>query len=214
MKKSLFYAGMLLSSCFVFTSCSGGGEGDDTLSVNAMSGRTFVFDSPGNMLGSMYIEVGDRIGSSNVCDARYHFGTMMGGYSRGRVTILSTQKSEDSKKSWEKCDFTFHIDDAEVSEEVNFKAFFALWLSNADTADQGNEDGGNNNNNGGGDQTTSDGMASDSYVMGLEPVKVSMTFKSNENGTYVMEPTTVYLDDAEEVPQTIVIDGGFVIDTY
>ena len=213
MKKSLFYAGLLLSSCFALTSCSGGGEGDDAVSVNAMSGRRFVFDSPGNMLGSMYIDVGDRVGSGNVCDAVYHFGTRVGGYSRGRVTVLSTQKSEDPKKSWEKCDFTFHIDDAEISEEVNFKAFFALWLSSADTADQETDNGNNNNNNNdGGNQTTSDGMASDSYVMGLEPVKVCMTFDSNNTGKYVMEPTTVYLDDAEQTPQTILVDGNFMIE--
>ena len=212
MKKSLFYAGLLLSSCFALTSCSGGGEGDDAVSVNAMSGRTFEFESPNSMLGTMYIDVLDRIGSSNMCEARYRFGTLASGSSRGTVKILSTQKSEESKKSWEKCDFTFHIDDAEISEEVNFKAFFAMWLSSADTADQETDNGNNNNNNNdGGNQTTSDGMASDSYVVGLEPVKVSMTYTSNNDGDYTMEPTTVYLDDAEETVQTVLIQGSFRI---
>ncbi|MBQ2814332.1 MAG: hypothetical protein IJE66_04920 [Akkermansia sp.] len=209
MKKSLFFAGALLASCFALTSCSGGGEGNDEVNVGAMSGRTFVFNSPNNALGAMYVQVGDRIGSSDSCDARFYFGTRAGSSSPGEVKLLSTVKSEEGKKSWEKCEFTFQVYDAEISEEVNFKAFFAIWLASASTAEN-DEDAGNN---GGGGDTTQDagGMAADSYVTGLEPVKVSMNYASNNSGEYRMEPTTIYLDDEEEVVQTVVVKGDFTI---
>ena len=54
-------------------------------------------------------------------------------------------------------------------------------------------------------------MSSDSYVTGLEPVKVSMNYASNNSGEYRMEPTTIYLDDEEEVVQTVVVKGDFTI---
>lgn len=210
MKKSLFFAGALLASCFALTSCSGGGEGNDGVNVGAMANRTFVLDSPNNPLGAMHIVVGNRIGSSDSCDARFYFGERgNSSSSSGKVNVLSTVRSEESKKSWEKCEFTFQIFNAEISEEVNFKSFFALWLASAATAEN-NDDA--DNTNGGGDTTqNTGGIASDSYITGLEPVKVTMTYSSNSGGEYQMDPTTIYLDDEEEVVQVVVVKGGFIV---
>lgn len=207
MKKTFFFVGALLASCFSLTSCSGGGDGNDSVNVAALSGRLLRLESPNNVLGAMYVQVRDRIGSSNGCEARFYFGTPGSNSAPGQVRVLSTVKSEESKKSWDKIEITFHINDAEISEEVNFKSFFALWLASASSAE--NADDTENGQEGGGQDAG--GMDADSYVTGMEPMKVTLIFDSNDGGDYYMEPTTIYLDDSEEVVQTIQIEGDFYL---
>lgn len=211
MNKTLFSVGALLVGCLSLTACSGGGENNSEQNVGAMSGRTFRLDGPSNALGSMFIRVGDRIGSSNVCDARFSFGSVGAASSKGTVTIKSSTKGSEG---WEKCDFVFHIDEAEISEEVEFKSFFAIFLSTAST--NTNTDNGNNNNNNNNDDDSSSSssagsIGADDYVSGIEPTLVKLRFESNSNGVYTMEPTTVYLDDSEEPVQVYRIEGGFTV---
>ncbi len=212
MNKTLFSVGALIAGCLSLTACSGGGDGENQ-NVNAMSGRTFRLQSPSNALGTMFIRVGDRIGSSNDCNARFSFGSVANASSRGTINVSSAVKGE---KGWDKCEFTFHIDEAEISEEVEFKSFFAIFLSDAGTmgSEEDSDDNNNNNNDEGGNASSSGGgtIGADDYVSGIAPTKVILNFDSNNGGTYTMEETTIYLDDEEEPVQTFVITNRFTVE--
>lgn len=147
----------------------------------------------------MYIQVGDRIGGQ-VCEARFWFGKTGSPTSLGHVEI---ERSKRDDKGWKECDFTFHIYDGEISEEVNFKTFFAIFLANAGTTTNGDAEDGED----GGQQNTDGSIGADDYVSGIPPTRIKMTFKSSTNGEYIMEETTLYLDD-DEAPVTYFIPNG------
>ena len=210
MNKTLFSVGALIAGCFALTACSGGGENGASQSVGALSGRTIRLQAPSNALGSMFVRVGDRIGSSTDCSARFSFGSASAASSRGTVSIQSATKGS---KGWERCDFTFHIDESEISEEVEFKSFFAIFLSAASSSGNNSDSDDSNNENGdSGSSSGSGNMNSDDYVTGIAPTIIKMTFDSSNSGTYIMEPTTLYLDDSEEPVQTFLITNRFTIE--
>lgn len=205
MNKTLFSVGALIAGCFTLTACSGGSDSGSGQNVGAMSGRTFRLQSPSNALGSMFIRVGDRIGSSNDCSARFSFGSVSAQSSKGTVTVQSATKGEEG---WDRCEFTFHIDEAEISQEVEFKSFFAIFLSSSSTtSDSDSED-----SEGDESSSSSGDLNADDYISGIEPTVIKLTFDSNNSGTYVMEPTTLYLDDTEEPVQTFLITNRFTVE--
>lgn len=161
-----------------------GSEEDDETEEDKMaisvSGRTLCLQAPGNAVGSMVIRVGDRLGSSNVCSASFSFGSASAASSKGTVTIKSSTKGSEG---WEKCDFVFHINESEISEEVGFNSFFIPGVE-------------------------SEAMGE---IIGIEPIFIRLTFNSNNTGTYVMEPTSIYFDDSDESVQTSLISSNFFL---
>ncbi len=202
MNKTLFSVGALIAGCFTLTSCSGGGESNSEQNVGVLSGRTLCLQAPNSSVGSMFIRVGDRI-SGNVCKAKFSFGSRSGASSDGTVVI---EKSKKGDRGWELCDFTFHLNEVEISEEVEFKGFFGAYLdftdvsSGSEDSEDGEEDQGS---------SSSGSMDSDSYIIAVLETRVKMSFTGSDVGEFTMEPTTVYLDDSEEPVQTYVIQGRF-----
>lgn len=214
MNKTLFSVGALVAGCFTLTACSGGAEGNSENNVGVLSGRTIVLESPGNMVGSMFIDVRERISNSNKCNAVFSFGSSGADSSRGTVTIISSKKGDNG---WEKCEFDFHIWESEISESVEFKAFFGgiMEFSSAGNDSNSNDSG----NNGGDDNDDNQGsvggsdVGAEDYIIAVEPVRIKCTFsgKGSSSGSFVAEPTTVYLDETERPAQTKRFDGEFVI---
>lgn len=205
MNKILFSVGALIAGCFTLTSCSGGSEGNSEQSVGAMSGRTFVFGAPSSTTGSMFIQVGDRIGGQ-VCEAKFWFGKHGSASSRGTVTVEKTTR--DGKNGWKTCDFTFHIYEGEISQEVEFKTFFAIFLAEAGTTTNTDTEDGED----GGQQNTNNSIGADDYVSGIAPTRIRMTFDNNRAGSYIMEETTVYLNDEEAPIQYFIPEGDFIVE--
>lgn len=204
MKKFIFTIGAVLVSCVALTSCSGGGDKDsDGASVNALSGRTFCFTAPNSTTGTMFVRVGEAIGSSKTCNAVFSFGSLHGDQSDGTVTIHSTTKGTDKNVAWSECDFTFHINEVEITGDAEYKGFNALFLEAAQTA-TGDED-----DDGGDDAGATGGGAADDYVIGVESVLIKMKFHDNSTGSFSMEPTTVYNDDEEAVEWDVEVNGSF-----
>lgn len=202
MNKTLFSVGALIAGCFTLTSCSGGGESNSEQNVGVLSGRTLCLQAPNSSVGSMFIRVGDRI-SGNVCKAKFSFGSRSGASSDGTVVI---EKSKKGDRGWELCDFTFHLNEVEISEEVEFKGFFGAYLDFTDVS-SGSEDSENGEEDQG--SSSSGSMDSDSYIIAVLETRVKMSFTGSDVGEFTMEPTTVYLDDSEEPIQTYVIQGRF-----
>lgn len=211
MNKSLFSVGALIAGCFTLTACSGGSEGDSEQNVGVLANRTLCLQAPNSSVGSMFVRVGDRI-SGNVCRARFSFGSRAGASSDGTVVI---EKSTKGDKGWESCDFTFHLNEMEISEEVEFKGFFGAYLdfSSSSSNNSNDSDGSGNNNNNNGDNSSSSSSSgsidSDSYIIAVEETMVKMKFTGSDIGEFTMEPTTVYMDDSQEPIQTYVIQGRF-----
>ena len=209
MNKSLFSVGALVAGCFTLTACSGGSEGNSEQNVGVLANRTLCLQAPNSAIGSMYIRVGDRI-SGNVCRARFSFGSRGGASSDGTVVI---EKSTKGDKGWESCDFTFHLNEVEISEEVEFKGFFGAYMDFSSTSSSnsdGSDSSGDNDNTDGSSSSSSSGsIDSDSYIIAVEETMVKMKFSDSDTGEYTMEPTTVYMDDSQEPIQTYVIKGPF-----
>ena len=210
MNKTLFSAGALIAGCFALTSCSGGSEGNNDQNVGVLSGRTLCLQAPNSAVGSMYIRVGDRI-SGNVCRAKFSFGSRAGASSDGTVIIDRTEKGD---KGWEACDFTFHLNEVEISEEVEFKGFFGAYMNFVDagttSGDDGSDDGEDSSSSS--SSSSSGSFDADSYIIAVEETVVKMKFTGSDIGKFTMEPTTVYLDDSEEPVQTYVIEGRFYLE--
>ncbi len=205
MNKTLFSVGALIAGCFTLTSCSGGSENNAEQNVGVLSGRTLCLQAPNSAVGSMFIQVGDRI-SGNVCKARFSFGARSSASSDGTITIEQSTKGD---KGWEACDFTFHLNETEISEEVEFKGFFGAYLDFT-----GSSSGSGDSEDGDGEEESSSAgsIDSDSYIIAVLETRVRMKFNTSNTGEYTMEPTTVYLDDTEEPVQTYVIKGGFYLE--
>lgn len=205
MNKTLFSVGALIAGCFTLTSCSGGSENNTEQNVGVLSGRTLCLQAPNSAVGSMFIQVGDRI-SGNVCKARFSFGSRSDASSDGTVVI---EKSTKNDKGWEACDFTFHLNEVEISEEVEFKGFFGAYL---DFTGVSNNSGDSENGEGGEESSSAGSMDADSYIIAVLETRVKMKFDGSNIGEFTMEPTTVYLDDTEEPVQTYVIKGRFYLE--
>lgn len=204
MNKSLFSVGALVAGCFALTACSGGGEGNSENNVGVLSNRTIVLESPGNMVGSMFIRVGERIDNSNKCNARFSFGSLTADSSNGTVTVVSSKKDD---KGWASCEFDFHIWESEISESVEFKAFFGGIMEYTPVGNENaDEDSGEENSSVGGTD-----VGAEDLIIAVEPMRIKCTFASSTAGTFVADPTTVYLDDTHEQPQTKLWDGSFII---
>ncbi len=150
----------------------------------------------------MFVQVGDRIGAQ-VCEAKFWFGKDGSASSRGTVTIEKSER--DGKNGWKTCDFTFHIDEGEISQEVEFKMYFAIFLAAAQTTTDTDTEGGEN----GGQQNTNNSIGAEDYVAGIEPTRIKMTFTSSTTGEYTMETTTVYLEDKETPIKLFIPQGAF-----
>ena len=161
------------------------GESEEDKTVGVLANRTLCLQAPNSSVGSMFIRVGDRI-SGNVCRARFSFGSRAGASSDGTVVI---EKSTKGDKGWESCDFTFHVNEVEISEEVEFKGYFGAYLDFS--------------------SSSSGSIDSDSYIIAVEETMVKMKFTGSDIGVFTMEPTTVYMDDSQEPIQTYVIEGRF-----
>lgn len=206
MNKTLFSVGALIAGCFTLTSCSGGSDNDNEQNVGVLSGRTLYLQAPNSSVGAMIIRVGDRI-SGNVCRAKFYFGSAGGASSNGTVII---DKSVKGERGWESCDFTFHLNESEISEEVEFKGFFGAYLEFTPVT------GGNDNSENGEDgesSSSSSGIDADSYIISVMETEVKMTFTGSDIGEYTLEPTTVYLNDSDEPVQTYVIKGRFYFES-
>lgn len=211
MNKSLFSVGALVAGCFTLTACSGGSEGNSEQNVGVLANRTLCLQAPNSSIGAMFIRVGDRI-SGNVCHARFSFGSRGGASSDGTVVI---EKSAKGERGWESCDFTFHLNETEISEEVEFKGFFGAYMDFSSSSSNNSDDseGSGNNNNSNSDSSSSSSSSgsidSDSYIIAVEETMVKMKFTGSDIGEFTMEPTTVYMDDSQEPIQTYVIKGRF-----
>ena len=205
MNKTLFSVGTLIAGCFALTSCSGGGDSDSDVNVGVLSGRTLCLQAPKSAVGAMYVRVGDRIGGG-VCHATYSFGSRGGAQSQGTVTIERSVKGE---KGWEACDFRFHLNQSDISQEVEFKGFFGAYLdlSGSSSSSGEEEDGTEGENN----TESSGSIDADAYLLNVPEVMVKMRFDENASnvGKYVMEPTVVYVNGEEEPELTWVIEGDF-----
>lgn len=209
MNKTLFSAGALIAGCFALTSCSGGSEGNNDQNVGVLSGRTLCLQAPNSAVGSMFVRVGDRV-SGNVCRAKFSFGSRAGASSDGTVIIDRTVKGD---KGWEACDFTFHLNEMEISEEVEFKGFFGAYMDFVDAGtSSGDDDGDSEEDSSSSSSSSSGSIDADSYIIAVEETVVKMKFTSSDTGEFTMEPTTVYLDDSEEPVQTYVIKGRFLFE--
>lgn len=202
MNKTLLSVGALIAGCFTLTSCSGGGDGTNEQNVGVLAGRTLCLQAPNSSVGAMFIRIGDRI-SGNVCRAKFSFGSAGGASSNGTVIV---DKSVKGDRGWESCDFTFHLNESEISEEVEFKGFFGAYLEFTPVSG-GGEDSEDGEENGGG--SSSSGIDADSYIISVLETEVKMTFTGSDIGEYTLEPTTVYLNDSDEPVQTYVIKGRF-----
>lgn len=213
MNKTLFSVGALIAGCFTLTSCSGGSEGNTEQNVGVLANRTLCLQAPNSSVGAMFIRVGDRI-SGNVCRARFSFGSRSGASSEGTVVI---EKSAKGDKGWESCDFTFHLNEMEISEEVEFKGFFGAYMeftSSSSSSNDSDDSGSNNNSDSSSSSSSSSGsIDADSYIISVEETMVKMKFTGSDIGEFTMEPTTVYLDDSEEPVQTYVIKGRFYFES-
>lgn len=213
MNKTLFSVGALIAGCFTLTSCSGGSEGNTEQNVGVLANRTLCLQAPNSSVGAMFIRVGDRI-SGNVCRARFSFGSRSGASSEGTVVI---EKSAKGDKGWESCDFTFHLNEMEISEEVEFKGFFGAYMeftSSSSSSNDSDDSGSNNNSDSSSSSSSSSGsIDADSYIISVEETMVKMKFTGSDIGEFTMEPTTVYLDDSEEPVQTYVIQGRFYFES-
>ncbi|MBE6409217.1 MAG: hypothetical protein IJB89_10510 [Akkermansia sp.] len=208
MNKTLFSVGALIAGCFTLTSCSGGGDSDNEQNVGVLSGRTLCLQAPNSSVGAMFIRVGDRI-SGNVCRAKFYFGDRGGSSSDGTVVI---DKSVKGDRGWESCDFTFHLNESEISEEVEFKGFFGAYLEFSPVSG-GNDDSDDDDNGENNSSSSSSGIDADSYIISVMETEVKMTFTGSDIGEYTLEPTTVYLNDSDEPVQTYVIKGRFYFES-
>ncbi len=207
MNKTLFSVGALIAGCFTLTSCSGGGDGDNEQNVGVLSGRTLCLQAPNSSVGAMFIRVGDRI-SGNVCRAKFSFGATSGASSNGTVVI---NKSVKGDRGWESCDFTFHLNESEISEEVEFKGFFGSYLEFTSVSDSSEDSDDSDSDSS--SSSTSSSIDADSYILYVTETEVKMTFTGSDIGEFTLEPTTVYLNDSEEPVQTYVIKGRFYFES-
>ncbi|MBQ8516120.1 MAG: hypothetical protein IJ498_00910 [Akkermansia sp.] len=209
MNKTLFSVGALIAGCFTLTSCSGGSEGNSEQNVGVLANRTLCLQAPNSSVGAMFIRVGDRI-SGNVCRASFSFGSRGGASSDGTVVI---EKSSKGDKGWDSCDFTFHLNEMEISEEVEFKGFFGAYMEFTSSSSNSNDSDDSDSDSDSSSSSSSGSIDADSYIISVEETMVKMKFTGSDIGEFTMEPTTVYLDDSQEPIQTYVIKGRFYFES-